>query len=307
MTDGYAFAVASGIPGPVVPAPWLRERMEGDAPEFAVVDVQCRLTDPRWGRARYLDGHLPGAVFADMERDLSTEKTGTNGRHPLPSVVRMAEVFGRLGIGAETVVCAYDEGSGMFAARLWWMLRHLGHERVTVLDGGLPAWLKAGGALRAGEETRTARTFVPKPIPERAADVRALEAGLGGSEHLLLDAREPARWRGETEPFDPVAGRIPGARNHFWQENLDGNGRFRSPDELRRRFAPLASEQGGRRIVCYCGSGLTAALNALALELAGLPRVAVYSGSWSEWCADPARPVEREDTGASGPPAVRES
>ena len=273
------------------------------------MDVQCRLTDPRWGRARYLDGHLPGAVFADMERDLSTEKTGTNGRHPLPSVARMAEVFGRLGIGAETVVCAYDEGSGMFAARLWWMLRHLGHERVTVLDGGLPAWLKAGGALRAGEEARAARTFVPKPVPERAADVRALEAGLGGvrtpaprraGAGALARRDRALRSGGGTDPrrAEPLLAGEP----------RRGTAASAPRDELRRRFAPLASEQGGRRIVCYCGSGLTAALNALALELAGLPRVAVYSGSWSEWCADPARPVERGDTGVSGPPpAVREN
>ena len=283
----------NGVPQPIVSADWLRGRLDADDPALVVVDVRANLMDPAWGRVRYREGHLPGAVFADIDRDLSGEKTGTNGRHPLPPPARMAEVFGRLGIGAESVVVAYDDVSGMFAARLWWMLRYLGHARVAVLDGGLPAWTEAGGALRTGEETPPARHFAARPVDGMAADVAAVEAGLPDRAHLLLDAREPVRWRGEKEPLDPVAGRIPGARNHLWKRNVAPDGRFHSPEELRRRFASPVSGREERRIVCYCGSGLTAAHNALALELAGVLEVAVYSGSWSEWCADSSRPVER--------------
>ncbi len=301
--------------GPLVSAEWLRALVAASDPGLVLVDVRADLGDPAWGRARYREGHLPGAVFADLERDLSAPKTGTNGRHPLPSAPRMAEVFSRFGIGPDSFVTAYDDRSGMFAARLWWMLRYLGHSGAAVLDGGLPAWLEVGGALRSGEETRPARTFVPRKAPEMALAAPAVEAGLEGRKQLLLDAREPARWRGEVEPIDPVAGRIPGAKNHPWTGNIGEDGRFRAPEELRARFRALGlepaaaadgenradernHERDGRRIVCYCGSGLTAALNALALERAGIEGAAVYSGSWSEWCADPKRPVETGPEGA---------
>lgn len=278
---------------PLVSAARLRDRVEAGDPQLVVVDVRCDLMDPAWGRARYLEGHIPGAVFADTDRDLSAEKTGTNGRHPLPTVARMAEVFGRLGIGSDSLVVAYDHVSGMFAARLWWMLRSLGHPAVAVLDGGLSAWLAAGGALSGEKEAPSARTFVPRVVTGMAVGIAEVEAGLAARENLLLDAREPARWSGQQEPIDPVAGRIPGARNHLWKNNLAGDGRFDSPGGLRARFAPAVAARGTRRIICYCGSGLTAAHNALALELAGVEDVAVYSGSWSEWCADPRRPIEK--------------
>ena len=282
---------------PIVSAAWLRQRREAGDDDLVVVDVRCDLTDRDWGRARYLESHLPGAVFADTDRQLSGEKTGTNGRHPLPDIARMAEVFGELGIAAESQVVAYDDVSGMFAARLWWMLRYLGHPFVSVLDGGLPAWLAAGGKLEPGDVRPAPRTFLPHPQAHLAVGVTDVEAGLGAGEQLLLDAREPVRWRGEREPLDPVAGRIPGARNHFWKKNVADDGAFRSPEELRREFAPITSARGERRIVCYCGSGITAAHNALALEVAGIGEdTAVYSGSWSEWCANPERPVERDES-----------
>ena len=282
----------SRIAGPLVSAARLRDLLDRDASDLVVVDVRCNLMDPADGRARYLEGHIPGAVFADMGKDLSAKKTGTNGRHPLPSPEQMAEVFGTLGIGPDTAVVAYDDASGMFAARLWWMLRFLGHRRAALLDGGLQAWCDAGGGLREGAESRPRETFLPRPRPEMALDLGAIEAGLKSGNHLLLDAREEVRWRGETEPIDPVAGRIPGARNHPWQQNIGDGGRFLDPEALRRRFAPVIRAAGGRTIACYCGSGLTAAVNALALERAGIGPVAVYTGSWSEWCADPARPIE---------------
>ena len=285
--------------GPLVSAGWLRERLDaGDRPDLLVVDAQFDLRDPPAGRKRYRDGHIPGAVFADIEADLSAPKTGRNGRHPLPPAAGMAAALGRLGIGPETAVVAYDASAGMYAARLWWMLRLLGHRRAALLDGGLSAWRDAGGELRPGEETRAARSFAPQRAASLSPDAGEVADGLDTGADLLLDAREPERWRGETEPFDPVAGRIPGARNHLWKGNLDADGRFLPNSELARRFAPLAEGRGGRRIVCYCGSGLTAAHNALALTLAGFDGVAVYSGSWSEWCADPARPVETGEPAA---------
>ena len=288
--------------GPLVSADWLRERLEArDRPDLLVVDVQFDLRDPPAGRKQYLKDHLSGAVFADIEADLSAPKTGRNGRHPLPSVAATAAALGRLGIGRETAVVAYDASAGMYAARLWWMLRLLGHRRAALLDGGLAAWRDAGGELRSGEETRAPRSFAPQPAAALSPDAGEVAAGLGTGADLLLDAREAARWRGETEPFDPVAGRIPGARNHLWKRNLDADGRFLPSAELARRFAPLAEGRGGRRIVCYCGSGLTAAHNALALTLAGFDGVAVYSGSWSEWCADPHRPVETGEPIATAP------
>lgn len=298
--DGAAAKRGVAEFGPLVSAGWLRERLDsGDRPDLMVVDVQFDLRDPSAGRKRYREGHLPGAVFADIEADLSAPKTGRNGRHPLPPVAEMAAALGGLGIGHETAVVAYDASAGMYAARLWWMLRLLGHRRAALLDGGLSAWTNAGGALRSGEETRAARSFAPQPVPTLSPDAGEVAAGLDAGADLLLDAREAARWRGETEPFDPVAGRLPGARNHLWKESLDAEGRFLPGDELARRFAPLAEARGGRRIVCYCGSGLTAAHDALALTLAGFDGVAVYSGSWSEWCADPARPVETGEPAAA--------
>ena len=283
--------------GPLVSVEWLRERVYGPGdPDLLVVDVQFDLRDAGVGRDNYLERHIPRAVFADLERDLSAPKTGRNGRHPLPSVSAMADTFGRLGVGDETTVVAYDRSGGMFAARLWWMLHYLGHRRVALLDGGLDAWQGTGHEVHGGRVPTRPRVFTPRPRPEFAVAVAEIEAdlrvGSASRDYLLLDAREPVRWRGETEPFDPVAGRIPGARNHLWKRNLDRKGAFLPAAELAQRFAPLAEDREGRRIVCYCGSGLTAAHNALALTLAGLDGVAVYSGSWSEWCADGTRPVE---------------
>lgn len=289
----------AGIESPfpsLVRVDWLAERLRAGDPELVVVDVRFDLFDPPTGRKKYLEGHIPGAVFADIEKDLSAKPDGTNGRHPLPSVPETAAAFSRLGIGPESTVIACDDISGMFAARLFWMLRWLGHRRAAVLDGGVSAWTRAGGALRSGAEARPGAAFIPAPVPELAASVEDVEGGLDSGRRLLLDAREPERFRGETEPIDPVAGRIPGARNHFWKTNLAADGCLLAVATLRERFAPLAAARWDRPVVCYCGSGLTAAHNALALTVAGFDGVAVYSGSWSEWCSDPGRPIE------TGPP-----
>ncbi len=269
---------------PLVSAAWLQDHLEDSG--LVVVDTQFHLPEPEWGRARYGEGHIPGAVFADINEDLAAPRTGTNGRHPLPPVEAMAETLGQIGIGDGATVVAYDSAGGMYAARLWWMLRYLGHPRVALLDGGLGAW---DGPLATGEEHRPPARFSPRPIPEMARDVDAVASRL--TNEILLDARESVRFRGEVEPIDPVAGRIPGARHRFWKANLDASGRFRKPAELRAAFDRILEDRQGRPVVCYCGSGLTAAHNALALTLAGVRDVAVYSGSWSEWIAAPERPV----------------
>jgi thiosulfate/3-mercaptopyruvate sulfurtransferase len=263
----------------------------GPAP-VRLVDCGFDLVDTALGERDFAAGHLPGAVYAHLDRDLSGAKTGRNGRHPLPARAAFAATLGRLGIGADTPVVAYDRQGGGYAARLWWMLRWMGHDAVAVLDGGAKAWLAAGGALVAG----TAAPAPLPPYPERPAraalvDTATLAARLGRG--TLIDARAAARFRGETEPFDAIAGHIPGALNRFHADNLQPDGRFRPAAELRVAFAPLLGLASPADAVHSCGSGVTACHNLLAMEHAGLPGSALYGGSWSEWSSDPARPVAR--------------
>jgi thiosulfate/3-mercaptopyruvate sulfurtransferase len=261
-------------------------------PDVVVVDCRYDLSSPDAGQLGYLEGHVPGAVYAHLGRDLSGVKTGKNGRHPLPAPDVLAATLGRLGIDRRTQVVAYDQDSGAWAARLWWLLRWMGHEAAAVLDGGLAAWIREERALSTGVETRPARTFVGVPdnrMLVSASEVPALVAQPGSR---LLDARAPERYRGEVEPIDPVGGHIPGAVNHFFQQNLS-EGRFRSAADLRVGFADSLGIVDGSTVVCYCGSGVTACHNLLALEHAGLTGARLYAGSWSEWVADTSRPVEK--------------
>ena len=257
-------------------------------------------TSPRpehWGEERYAQGHLPGARFAHLDRDLSAPKTGRNGRHPLPDPADAARVFGRLGIGAASQVVAYDNGSGMFAVRLWWMLRWLGHEAVAVLDGGFEKWSREGRPVTADVPLRGA-AGVPGPAGgarRRRGGARACAAH--GASLALVDARAAERYRGDVEPLDPVAGHIPGARNRPFAANLNPDLTFKPADVLRAEFADLLGTTPLDRVVHYCGSGVSACHNLLAMEIAGLPGTRLYPGSWSEWCADASRPVA---TGTEG-------
>jgi thiosulfate/3-mercaptopyruvate sulfurtransferase len=262
-------------------------------PAWVVVDVRHDLAQPeRWGEEQYRTGHLPGAVFAHLDRDLSGPKTGRNGRHPLPAPEACARVFGRLGIGEGRQVVAYDQNNGMYAARLWWMLRWLGHEAVAVLDGGLDAWLRAGlPTQREIPPPRSSEFVVPGVGPTVAA--AAIVAALPTRALTIIDARAPERFRGETEPLDPVAGHIPGAVNRPFAENVDAEGRFKPAAVLRAEFAALIGRRPSAEVVHQCGSGVTACHNLLAMEVAGLSGTRLYPGSWSEWCADPSRPVAR--------------
>jgi thiosulfate/3-mercaptopyruvate sulfurtransferase len=259
---------------------------------WVIVDCRFDLQNPQSGQAEYDRAHIPGAVYASLDTDLSGPRTGSNGRHPLPSDQEMAATFGRLGIGPDVQLVAYDQDSGMFASRLWWMVRYLGHDAVAVLDGGWAKWTREQRPTRSGIESRPAATFIPAPRREwrlTADDVAPL---VGGRDVLLVDARSPERYEGRSEPLDRVAGHIPGAANHHYKDNLTADGTMRPVEELRENFARALGGHAPEQTVMYCGSGVTACQNLLAMAHAGLDGARLYPGSWSEWSADPSRPIE---------------
>lgn len=266
-----------------------------DDPQWRIVDCRHQLSDTAYGARQYAAGHLPGAVFLHMDRDLSGPMNGHNGRHPLPRPQTLATTLEAAGITSNrTQVVVYDDDGGMYAGRLWWLLRWLGHDRVAVLDGGLPEWVRQGHALSDVVPSMATASFGVHLRPEYVVTVDEIESGLqsGGLPFTLIDARAADRFRGENESMDPVGGHIPGARNHPFRSNLEGQ-LFRPPTELRVQFLQTLAGVSPEDTVMYCGSGVTACHNLLALELAGLPGARLYAGSWSEWCADARRPVER--------------
>ena len=260
-------------------------------PNWVVIDCRFDLTDPGKGETQYRTGHIPGARYAHLDRHLSGPKTGTNGRHPLPDTDVMARTFGELGIAPHTQVVAYDADSGMFAGRLWWMLRWMGHDAVAVLDGGLARWQREGHPVRGGVESSTAVHFKGAPRPGWRLTVDEVAAGLDNTSRLLVDSRTPDRYRGIGETLDKVGGHIPGAANYFFQQNLADDKSFKSPDELKAQWTPILQGRDPKDVVVYCGSGVTACHNLLALEHAGIHGVKIFPGSWSEWSSDPSRPV----------------
>lgn len=265
-----------------------------DDPAWAVVDCRFALAAPEQGRAAYLAAHIPGAVYAHLDEDLSGPVVpGKTGRHPLPAVEQIAARLGAWGVDHSVQVVAYDDSGGMVAGRLWWLLRWLGHPAVALLDGGWGAWLRADGPTRPGAESRPARTFTPQPDDRLAAGTDEVHAHLHDPRTVLLDARAADRYRGENETLDPVAGHIPGALSAPYAANLNPDGTFRSPAALRARYAALLGNRTTEQAVAYCGSGVSAAHTLIALEHAGLPGARLYPGSWSEWITDPARPVAK--------------
>jgi thiosulfate/3-mercaptopyruvate sulfurtransferase len=259
---------------------------------LAIVDCRFSLDDVGWGEREYRTSHIPGAVYAHLDRDLSGRKSGANGRHPLPDPRVLCNTLGRLGIDESVQVVVYDQDAGMYASRLWWLLRWLGHNAVALLDGGLARWIDEGGAASAGEECRGTRHFPGAPRTGLLMDVDQVAAVVGDPTWRLVDARAPERFRGETEPLDRVAGHIPHAANYFYRLNLDEQGRFRSAGQLRAQLEPALGGTPADHVICYCGSGVTACHNLLALEYAGLRGAKLYAGSWSEWSSDPARSIE---------------
>ncbi len=261
-----------------------------DDPNWLVVDVRHQLSDTGYGEHAYAAGHVPGAVFLHCDRDLSGAMSGGNGRHPLPDPERLAQRLGDIGIGALTQVVVYDDAQGMIAGRLWWLLRWLGHDAVALLDGGLPAWQAAGGTLTSVVPTLLPRAFVTRPQDLSVNADYVLER-LETPHMRLVDARGADRFRGENETIDPVAGHIPGAVNRCFKDNLLPDGRFKPAARLRAEWLAVLAGSPPDLVVHQCGSGVSACLNMVAMEGAGLPGSRLYAGSWSEWCADPGRPV----------------
>jgi thiosulfate/3-mercaptopyruvate sulfurtransferase len=284
---------------PLVSAEWLAARL--DDAVVQPVDVRWYLTERGRGRAEYAEAHIPGASFLDIDDDLAAPRGQGPGRHPLPALASFAAVAGRAGIADDTHVVAYDASGGAYAARLWWLLRYFGHQRVSLLDGGWPAWSAAGYTTESGTALVTPGQFIPTPHPEMVLDAAAVEQLRRDPRALLLDARANERYEGRVEPVDQQAGHIPGARSAPYAGNVRDDGRMKSRDELRDRYLALGAD-AAERVVCYCGSGVTAAHDIFALFLIGRSDALLYEGSWSDWSSDPARPIA---TGPEDPAAER--
>jgi thiosulfate/3-mercaptopyruvate sulfurtransferase len=259
--------------------------------KWRVFDCRHDLAKPDLGEQQYKEGHIPGALFAHLERDLSGRKTGTNGRHPLPDPQDFEKWLEHTGLTPKDQAVCYDTGPGSMAARLWWMLRWIGHDKVAVLDGGFAKWTKEGREVTVDVPLFTPLNYPIKLRGNSAIDVKRLEQTL--DKGLLLDARAPARYRGEQEPIDPVAGRIKGAKNRFNMDNLSAGGTFKDKETLRKEFQSVLGNRPPSEVIHYCGSGVAACHNLLAMEIAGLKGGKLYAGSWSEWSANPQRPQER--------------
>ncbi|HZV76163.1 MAG TPA: sulfurtransferase [Candidatus Babeliales bacterium] len=272
----------------IVSAEDLYERL-GD-PDVVVFDCRHSLTDLTLGRRLYDEAHVPGAFFADLEEDLAGTKTGKNGRHPLPDPRALARFLGTVGVSHSTQIVAYDEGADIFAARLWFLSRWIGHDAAAVLDGGFAAWTARGYPVTAApSEPAREGSLTVRLHPELLVDADYVRAHLDAPEMQLLDARAKKRYTGETEPMDRVAGHIPGARHRCWNENYDASGKLKSAKTLRKEFA--AGGFDAAHTVHQCGSGISATVNHLAMVHAGLEGSRLYNGSWSEWVADPSRPI----------------
>ncbi len=258
--------------------------------DWVVVDCRHDLADFSAGFKAYRAGHIPGATFAHIEEDLAGEITPETGRHPLPVREHLVTIFREWGISDDTQIVAYDAHGGSYAGRLWWLARWLGHANVALLDGGWHAWLAATNWISIEEPERPEGQFDARAPLVGAVDTAQVLATLGDEHTVVLDARNAERFEGRNETIDPIAGRIPGAVNRFWQNNLD-DGKFKSADRLRAEFEPLLRGRTPSQIIHQCGSGVTAAHNVLAMEIAGLPGSALYAGSWSEWIRDPRRPI----------------
>lgn len=273
----------SAMPTPLVNVDWLYAHLE--TPDVVVVDCRFALGDPQQGQQEYLAGHIPGAHYLALNQDLSGPVQQHGGRHPLPDLETLVSKFEKLGISSQpqTPVVAYDATKNAFAARLWWLLRYLGHEAVAVLDGGFPAWLAADYPLDTHVPVANAHDqFIPRPQTDWVVDRATVLQRQTEANTVLVDARSPERYRGEWEPIDPIAGSIPHAVNVFWQQNLDENGRFKSPADLAQLWSSISSED---QAIYYCGSGVTACVNLLAQAVMNQAWPQLYVGGWSDWCS----------------------
>ncbi|MGQ0708752.1 MAG: sulfurtransferase [Rhodoferax sp.] len=285
----------------LISAEQLQALLRDSTQRVVVFDCSFELTQPEAGAAQYAGQHIAGAQYVHLDTDLSakgdpaTSGAINGGRHPLPSRERFAQWLGARGVDKATQVVVYDRQGVNYCGRLWWMLQWLGHEAVTVLDGGLQAWVAAGGAVGTGARAQPApRTFVPGEPRVRLLDVATVQQRLGHATQHVLDARGAPRFRGEVEPLDPRAGHIPGALNRPFTSNFAADGRFKDAATLRAEFGTLLGPRDSAHLVHHCGSGVSAVPNLLALRVAGMDEGALFAGSWSEWCADPARPVAQD-------------
>jgi thiosulfate/3-mercaptopyruvate sulfurtransferase len=253
---------------------------------WVIFDTRYDLADKDAGKRAYLEAHIPGAIYVDLHDDLSRPPATNKGRHPLPTENAMNELFSILGIKSDSQVVIYDNAFGAFAARLWWMLRHMQHQHVAVLDGGWQAWVNAENPVDTKNELRTTSEFQNSAVTDDLVEIEQVE-----NVPLLIDSREPVRYKGESEPIDKAAGHIPGALNRFWKENLSENGCFKEKSLLRKDFEQLLGDTPSEESVFYCGSGVTACHNVLATVHAGLSLPKLYAGSWSEWSSDSTNPV----------------
>jgi len=269
------------------------------ADDRVIVDCRFNLASPGSGEQAYRAGHIPGAWYAHLDRDLAGPPAPGSGRHPLPDPAALVALFSRWGVGRTTLVVAADDAGGAIAARLWWLLRWMGHRRAALLDGGIPAWVAQGLPLSTAPPSPGRGTFTGTPGQMPVLDAADIAAGLRERSLLLLDARARARYLGEQEPIDPVAGHIPGAVNAPFQDSLAADGRFRGRAVLRTMLAGRTA--GVPRVAAMCGSGVTACHTIFALEHAGLGTASLYPGSWSGWIADPAHPVARQEPGSLSP------
>jgi thiosulfate/3-mercaptopyruvate sulfurtransferase len=262
-------------------------------PHWRVFDCRHDLANPAIGVAAYAAGHIPGAIFANLDLDLSAPKTGRNGRHPLPDAATFVGWLGRQGLKREDQVVCYDASGGAYASRLWWMLRWVGHMEAAVLDGGFQKWVKEGRPVTTAVPSFAATSYPGKPDDSLRVNATFIEKSLGKPGVTVLDARNAQRFAGQNETIDPVAGHIPGALNRFHSENHAPDGTFKAGEKLREEFSALLGTIPPSQVVQQCGSGVSACVNLLAMEHAGLTGSRLYPGSWSEWCADPARPIAR--------------
>jgi thiosulfate/3-mercaptopyruvate sulfurtransferase len=262
-------------------------------PDCLVLDCRFELTKPDAGEQAYRAGHIPNAIYAHLDRDLADPVTPATGRHPLPDPRKFAETLGRWGMTPATQVVAYDADSGAYAARLWWLLRWVGHSAVAVLDGGFKAWTQAGLPTSTAIAQRRPTQFDVRPNQDAWLDARTVAERVARPDWRLLDARAPERFAGEVEPIDTVAGHVPGARNHPFATNLGSDGRFAPAAELRKRFEQSQAGVADDHTIVMCGSGVTACHLLLAMEVAGKRGARLYAGSWSEWIRDGSREVKK--------------
>jgi thiosulfate/3-mercaptopyruvate sulfurtransferase len=263
-------------------------------PDWVIIDCRFDLLKPEWGLAEYQAAHIPGAVYANLNRDLSGLVTSQTGRHPLPEPAEMVACFSAWGISKDSQVVVYDTSGGSLAARLWWLLRYFDHQTVAVLDGSFQKWVRESRPTRAGIETRPASIFEGKPKPGLWVTTSEVELIRRNPAYRLIDARAASRFNGEEEFIDPISGHIPGAINRFYSENLDSDGNFLPPARLKAEFEALLAGVPADRAIVYCGSGVTSCHHLVAMEYAGLDSALLYPGSWSEWIRDPNRPIQKK-------------